>query len=128
MKSVLGMLFVSVLVFGFSGAAQATPTSDQACVSPGDVSPTVALAMERLLGDPAGFVEKRVRSRCQFRCRCTYMAKRKLPCKRVFVLTCQGRLCSRCLGRAKLKARNKCRARGAVRRCTCTFKRLRVLP
>lgn len=67
-------------------------------------------------------------ARCRYRCKCRYVNRRKAPCHQTFLKDCPGRRCGRCVGAAEAKARRKCKVRGPVRKCTCTFKKIRQKP
>lgn len=112
MNTVLGISMAFALIFG---PANGQPAPENSVLAAAAITQGISC------------VEKAA-ARCLYKCKCTYVKKRKVACRRSFFLNCRGRLCSPCLGRAKVKARKKCRVRGAVRKCYCTFKKIRQIP
>jgi hypothetical protein len=125
MKALLGIVLLgAVLMLGAPSASADGATGKGNCLD----QSTLATALQTLMPDPSQPWAEKVRARCSYRCKCHFRNRRKVPCRWTVFLDCPGRVCGRCLGRAKVRARAKCRRRGPVRSCFCPFKRLRLKP
>jgi hypothetical protein len=120
MNALIGMSIAIAVAFG--------PQVDKPKGAKQTSGKPVAAAKIPNYQDVDGTCAEKATARCLYKCKCTYFKRRKVACKRSVLLSCAGRMCSPCLSRAKLKARKKCRVRGPVRKCYCTFKKIRQVP
>jgi hypothetical protein len=114
MRSLFLALVVGFVILGASSIAEATPL-DPCQVQEGSAQTGLQYYMALITSRPTLIP---LRKTCTYRCKCDLRRKRK-NCHRTVVVSCPGRRCGPCLGKARRKARRQCSSRGSVKFCTC---------